>query len=119
MFWKECFYRPQTKLREGNVFYTCLSVVLFTGIGGLCMMSLPVWIPGPMFLPRGLCLWSHVSSGGSLVFVQGGLPDRDPPGRDPLDKDPLYGKERAVRILLECILVTIVFTEKKNEDHLR
>ena len=31
MFWKKCFYRPQTKLREGNVFYTCLSVDLFTG----------------------------------------------------------------------------------------
>ena len=30
----------------------------------------------------------------------------DPLDRDPaLDRDPLYGKERAVRILLECILV--------------
>ena len=40
--------------------------------------------------PQGdLCLWYHVPSGG--------LPDRDflPP----------YGKQRAVRILLECILV--------------
>ena len=63
---------------------------------------------------------------GSLF---GGLPDRepptdrDPPDRDPLDRDPLdrdpldrdhldrdslYGIERAVRILLECILVTKV-----------
>ena len=32
--------------------------------------------------------------------------DRDPPEqRPPLDRDPLNGKERAVRILLECILV--------------
>ena len=46
------------------------------------------------------------------------LPDRDPLDRDPwtempldrdhLDRDPLYGKERAVCILLECILVTKV-----------
>ena len=26
---------------------------------------------------------------------------------DPLDRDPLYGNERAVPILLECILVAI------------
>ena len=25
------YYRPQTNLRKGNVFYTCLSVILFTG----------------------------------------------------------------------------------------
>ena len=59
----------------------------------------------------GLCLWSHVPSGkspsrGSLSGC-GGLPDRNasldtPP---PPDRDPPYGKERAVHILLECILV--------------
>ena len=42
---------------------------------GLCMMSLPVWLPGPMFLLGGaLCLWSHVLSAGSLsrgISVQG------------------------------------------------
>ena len=31
--------------------------------------------------------------------------DRDPPDRDPLDRDPMYGNERAVRILLEGIVV--------------
>ena len=44
-------------------------------------------------------------------------PDRDPhpwtenpPDRDPLGRDssPLYGKERAVRTLLECILVILL-----------
>ena len=30
---RQCFYRPQTRLREGNVFYTCLSVILFTEWG--------------------------------------------------------------------------------------
>ena len=39
------------------------------GGGGLCMMSLPVWLPGPMFLPGGLC--------------PGGLPNRDSLDRDP------------------------------------
>ena len=27
------------------------------------MMSLPIWLPGPTFLPGGLCLWFHVPSG--------------------------------------------------------
>ena len=39
--------------------------------GGLCMMSLPVWLPGPMFLLGGLCPWSHVPLMG--VSVQEGL----------------------------------------------
>ena len=55
----------------------------------------------------GLCLWSHVPSdvGGSL---SGGLPAQKPPPTEtpPLDRDlTRYGKERVVRILLECILV--------------
>ena len=37
---------------------------------------------------------------------QGVSPTETSPERNPLDRDPsLYGKERAVRILLECILV--------------
>ena len=41
----------------------------------------------------------------------GGLPDRDPPRTEtsPGQKSPLYGKERVVRILLECI-----FTARKR-----
>ena len=34
-------------------------------------------------------------------------PDRDPPGQRPPGQRPLYGKEQAVRILLECILAII------------
>ena len=30
------------------------------------MMSLPVWLPSPILLLGGLCLWSHVPCGGSL-----------------------------------------------------
>ena len=36
------------------------------GEGGLCMMSLSVWLPGPNNLQGGLCCWSHVPSRGSL-----------------------------------------------------
>ena len=45
------------------------------------MMSLRVWLPGPMFLLGGLYLWSHVPSRGSL---SGGLCQRDPQQRPPL-----------------------------------
>ena len=39
---------------------------------------------------------------------------RDIPDRDPQDRGPPYGKERAVRILLECILVFDVFSFQHN-----
>ena len=35
----------------------------------LCMMSLPVWLPGPMLFLVDLCPWSHVPSGG--ICLQG------------------------------------------------
>ena len=88
------------------------------GGGGFCMMSLPVWLPGPMFLlGRGVSAWSHVLSGG--LSVQGGLcpvgdsvGERSLSGRvcqvDPPDRPP-YGEERTVCIVLECFLV-ILFT---------
>ena len=47
-------------LGQGNVFTrVCHSV--HGGEGGLCMMSLPVWLPGPMFLPG-------VSVSGPMFF---------------------------------------------------
>ena len=49
------FYRPQRSLGQGNFLQA-----------SVCMMSLPVWLPGPMFLPGGLCAWSHVPSRGCL-----------------------------------------------------
>ena len=65
-----------TARRQGNVLH--MSVILSSGGGGLCMMSLPVWLPGPMFLGwvggwvggwggGVLCLWSHVP-----MFLPGG-----------------------------------------------
>ena len=74
---------------------------------GLCMMSLHVWLPGPIFLLEveslslapcslqvDLCLWSHVPSWG-VSLIETPL-NRDPlekdaPGqRPPLDRDPPY-----------------------------
>ena len=43
------------------------SVILFMdggGGGGFCMISIPVWLPGPMFLLGDLCPWPHVPWGG-------------------------------------------------------
>ena len=104
------------------------------------MLLLPVWLPdpmflpvgvsvsGPMFLPGGLCLnlpdrnspWTETPRQrppGQRPQTESPL-DRDPPGQrptwteSPLYTDPLYGKERAVCILLECSLVFFVFILK-------
>ena len=75
-------------------------------------MSLPVWLPGPMFLLgvyvsgpmffRGISVQWDVSVCGVSVW-EGGR-------EDPLDRNPLpYSEERAVCILLECILVCGAF----------
>ena len=54
------------------------------------MMSLPVWLPGPMFLPSRFC------PGGGGVFVQGvSVGGVYPP----------ESEKRVVHILLECFLV--------------
>ena len=73
------------------------------------MMSLPVWFPGPMFFPEGLCLWSHVPSRG--VFVQEvsltETPlDRDPLDRDtPVDIDPPVDRQMLLKTLASCNFV--------------
>ena len=64
----------------GKVMFLHMSVILSTGWRG----SLYDVTSCPMFLLRGLCLWPHVTSGGSLSregLCPGGLPDRDPPYR--------------------------------------
>ena len=50
----------------------------------------------------------------SFCSQRGDLPDKDPP----LDRDPtpFYGKEQAVRILLECIHVWTIFTDPNPPD---
>ena len=73
------------------------------------MMSFPVWLTCPMFLPGGLCLWRLCPGGlcpGGLC--PGGLcpgVSVQPPRQWP--PPPPYSDERAVCILLECFLFCI------------
>ena len=100
------YYLLQTKLQEGNVFTPVCQSFCSQRRGDLCMMSLPVWLPGPMFL-LGVSVSRSMFLLGGLCL--GGLPDRDSPGQRPPWTEttrPPYGKERAVRILLERILVS-------------
>ena len=116
------FTARKRSLGQGNVFTPVCHSAHGGGGGGLCMISLLVRLPCPMFLGGGLCLWSHVPSRGSLSLVrcsfwgggslslfscsfQGVSVTQTPLDRDPPDSPLLYGNERALRILLECILV--------------
>ena len=51
-------------LGQSNVVY--MSVILSTGRRGICMMSLPIWLPGVMFLPQGVSVSSPMFLPGSL-----------------------------------------------------
>ena len=101
------FILPSASEIWGKVMCLVVSVILSTKGGGLCMVSLPVWPPGLMFIPGvsvsgpmflwGVCVQGSLSRG---LCSRGGLCQGDPP-----DREPPYSKERAVPILLECILV--------------
>ena len=83
-------YHPQRSW--GKVIFLHVSVILFTGGG--CLH------PGGLFPGEGLCpLGGSLSRGVCLggVSVMG---------------TPSYGNERAVRILLECILVLCEITDR-------
>ena len=117
------FYRPQTKLREGNVF---THVSLSKGVVGVSgPMSLPgVGISGTRSFPENGYFWYQVPFKRSVClghgYVQGwvclqgwicrgGWEHAPPPHPIPWDT---IGN-RAVRILLECFLVVYVVTQKK------
>ena len=94
-------YRPQTKLREGNVFTPVRDIVM----GGLCWGGVsvqgvvcPGGSPSRGSLPKGLCSGESLSMGISL---QGGLC----PGGVSVMETPRTVEEQAVHSLLECILV--------------
>ena len=109
---KNKFLPPATKLRH-------VSVILFKE-GGLCPS-----IHHRSHGQEGLCLRGSLSrgglcSGGSLsrgVSVQGGLCLMSLcPWGDPRQRPPLYSNARALRILLECILVLIFFQMGKFSE---
>ena len=114
-------------LVQGNIFTGMCQSFCPGGEGGLFMMSLPVWLPGPCSFCGSLSLVpcsfeGSLSSGGlcpgeisvqrgvsvwgvslSRVSLYRGISVRS--GKSP-DRDPPYGEEWVVRILLECILVS-------------
>ena len=102
-------YRPQ--LRCGKVMFLHLCVILFT-------VSVPACTTGHM--TRGVSVWGvfvwvGLGPGGSL----GGLcPGGSLWGRSVREEDPPYGIERAIRILLECILVieSVDFTKRTRQQ---
>ena len=78
------YYRPQTKLREGNVF-TCVCDSVH---GGRCL------VPGGLLLEGGACSWVGVCSGGGAWSQEEGVPGPrggvpapggEVPGGDPPD----------------------------------
>ena len=97
-------------LGQGNIF---TGIYLSTGGGGLCPQG--GLCPGESLSRGGLCPGESLSRGVSVqgvsiqgVSVKGSLCQGDP-----------HGKERAVRILLECILVLsnfVLFTEAHNTE---
>ena len=58
------FTARKRSLGQGNVFTRIFHYL--NRVGDLCIMSFPVWLYGPMFLPRDLCAWTHVPSRESL-----------------------------------------------------
>ena len=117
------------------LFYSLYCQSFSSRKGVVSVVTVPVWLPGPMFLSfqRSLSLvpcsfWEEVSVPGQMnppdqrtPWTETSFLDRDPTGQSlafctktPLDRDqlfgqrsplPLYGKELVVRILLEYILV--------------
>ena len=63
------------------------------------MMSLPVWLPGSMFLLGGLCPGKSV--GGGEALCQG---------------DSQYSEKRTVCILLQCFLVIGITVRLRYPD---
>ena len=80
------YYRPQTRLGQGNIFRSMCQEFCSWGGGGL--------VPGGCLIWGGA--WSREVAGPSWGLLPGGCLAETPPGRLLL---------RVVRILLECILV--------------
>ena len=95
------FYRPQRSW--GKVIFSQASVILLTGGvrgGGMCMVARGVCMVAPVGGVRGFF-------GGHAWFFPGG-------GMHRIRQDTV--NERAVHILLECILVKKTFFSFKNKN---
>ena len=88
----ENFYRPQTKLPEGNVLHLSVSHSVHRGVSVWCHFLSGYLVPCSF---RGVCVQGGLWQGG---LCSGALPWTETP--------LLYGKERAVGILLKCILAS-------------
>ena len=76
------------------------------------MMSLPVWLPGPI-VPLGVSVPGHMFLPGG-----GGISVMEPPHPQHTHRHrPLYGEERVVRIILECFLVVDLFLQGQGRIH--
>ena len=90
--------------------------------GCICMMSLPVWLPGPMILrgvsvPCTMSLPGGLPTGGMGYVYRGRLPTEGEgglPTEEGLDRHPPEPEKRAVRILLECFLVINIGFQSTN-----
>ena len=135
LFFLYCFLPSATKLR-GLCFYTCLSVILFTGGGAVC--AIPECIAGgiPACLAAGRvpALGWGVPAAGGRVPALGGVCSRGGgvpapwgvpasgryllPGGDACSRGDVWRPLpesrrlllRTLRILLECILVGLVLS---------
>ena len=108
------YYRPQTKLRKGNVFTSVCQEFCPQGRGCVCQTPLPL---------------AGRHSPGQTPPRQADTPPTDTPlGRHPspwqadtpLGRHPHYPCRRplqwTIRILLECILVFYLFSNKKFHE---
>ena len=104
------YYRPQTKFAKVMFFYTCLSVILFTG-------EVPSQVPPPAGTPPKQVspkdqrqihpLGRYIAPGQVHPPCRYPiLPTGTPPAQSTLGDT---GNKRAVRILLECNLVLFYF----------
>ena len=127
------FTAPKRSLRR-LCFYTCLSVIVFTGGGCVCMAGGGVRAWGGACIPKGMCVWRGLHGCEGHAWQQACLGGHACPGvhvwgacmaggcvwpgsvhamHDP----PVWYyeirsvNERAVRILLECILVMTKFPQ--------
>ena len=98
-------------------FYTCLSVILFTG-GGQYLGRYPPGLGTPPRRTR-YTPWDQVHPPGRYPLGPG-TPPPPGPGTPPLQVPPKQcmlgdtGNKRAVRILLECILVQFTLKIKST-----